>query len=116
MTNMSWFSILQMVLTIFGPSLSDFVKRLIDKWFARAEVKLKTAGDPGDMPPNEAIDLFFKEMKAALPKIAPARQLLVALMHRMTLARATEIMGNFTPLSEQEALEFSYAHALTKKE
>lgn len=89
---MTWATIIASIIQIFGPFLSDLVKKLIDKWFNKASTKLG-ATDPTTLAPDDAINMVFGEVEENLPRVAPARRLLLKIMKRVSLKHSAAIVS-----------------------
>lgn len=89
---MTWTTIITAIIQIFGPFLSELVKNLIDKWFNKASTKL-AATDPTTLTPDDAVNTVFSEVEANLPRVAPARRLLLKIMRRVSLKHSAAIVN-----------------------
>lgn len=99
---MTWLILFQFIMAIFGPYLADLLKKLLERLFKQT----KFSGSPDGMEPEKAIAKLFDKMEANLPRVAPARRLLIGIMKRQALSRAKEIMtGTKIKLSKSEIKE-----------
>lgn len=104
---MSWITIVAAIIQIFGPYLSDLFKKLMDKWFNKAQTNL--AGiDPSTLPPEEAVGKLFDEVENNLPRVAVARRLMLKIMKRISLKHAAKITtGEVVALDAQDMDELN---------
>lgn len=88
---MTWVTIVAAIIQIFGPFLTDLIKKLMDKWFNKAQVNLASV-DPATLAPEEAVGRLFSEVEAGLPRVAPARRLMLKIMKRISLKHSASIV------------------------
>jgi hypothetical protein len=116
---MTWAVIFGLIMQIIGPWLIGLIKKLFDKWFAKAESQLSGI-DPTVLPPHIAVGKLFEELETVLPKTAPIRKLLLRVVKRISVARADQILTGdikkVTPLTSDEIEELKLACEGVKKE
>ena len=88
---MTWITIFSAIMAVLGPFLADLLKKLMDKWFNKAQTNL-AATDPNTLAPEEAVGQLFGEMEANLPRLAPARRLALKVMKRIAIKHAATIV------------------------
>lgn len=117
---MTWSILISMIVQFIGPYIAKLLIKLFEKWFKKTEPLLKDV-DPNNLPPHVAVKHLFEEMEKGLPRIAPARKLLLRIMKRITASRADEFfakkdVNEITPLTEDEMTELKHISVVAIRE
>lgn len=112
---MSWSIIFEVLLKVFGPILGVIVKKLLDKLFSKAKKNL--ANEPVPDNSEEAIKKAFSAAESNLPKIAPARRLLLRRLRAISLKHSDKVVrGEHFELSSDDQEEIKLAGLVVSRE
>ncbi len=108
---MTWATIITTIMSVFGPFLADLLKKLLDKWLN----KTPPTGDPSTMAPEAAVGAVFDSAEANLPRVAPARKLLLRMVKRISLKHSAAIVkGEAVTLDQADIDELNLANKFVK--
>lgn len=100
---MGWAAIIAAIISVLGPILVDWFKKLLDKWFKKAVTTLKAPEEYGT--PQDTVGALFDAAIDGLPKAAYVRRTALRALKRVALRRAVGIVQIAKGMDDPDAAD-----------